>query len=336
MVQNKISVIVPVYNIEYYVKKAIESIQQQTYRNVEIILIDDGSTDGSGEILDFFADRDSRVSVIHKCNGGVTEARLKGIEVAVGDWIGFVDGDDYIEPSMYETLMNKALQYHADISHCGYKMIFPSRVDYYYNTNKIIIQNHHQGLKDLLSGEYVEPGLWNKLIKSEIVKSVIAQNQIDTSITINEDLLMNYYFFDIATQSVYQDVCPYHYILRKGSAATSGLSPNKLYDPVKVQKILLTKVKDDYELADIIYGRLATLYISGASMKNPEKVDYIDEFINYCQSELKYLKSELFNGRHGKSICLKYRLCSFSPQLFRWIHSFYARARGTNNKYEVR
>ena len=336
MLTNKISVIVPVYQIERFVKKTIESIRQQTYQDVEIILIDDGSTDCSGEILDYFAERDNRVNVIHKCNGGVTEARLRGIDVAVGDWIGFVDGDDYIEPSMYEILINNAMQYHADISHCGYQMVFPSRVDYYYNTKRIIIQNHHQGLKDLLSGEYVEPGLWNKLIKSEIVKSAIAYNQIDTSIKINEDLLMNYYFFNIATRSVYQDLCLYHYILRKGSAATSGVSPSKLYDPVKVQQVLLSEVKDDHELSDILFERLATLYIGGASMRNIGKADYVDEFINLCQSELKNLRSEILNGRHGKSICLKYRLCTFSPHLFRWVHSFYAKARGTNNRYEVR
>lgn len=336
MSNDKISVIVPVYHIEQYVGKTIESIRQQTYQNLEIVLIDDGSADGSGTLLDGVAGIDPRVTVIHKCNGGVTEARIRGIEAASGDWIGFVDGDDYIEPDMYETLLNNALKYHADISHCGYQMVFPSRVDYYYNTKKTVVQDNRQGLADLLSGDFVEPGLWNKLIKAKIVQNVVHQRLIDSSIRINEDLLMNFYFFNKAEQSVYQDVCPYHYVLRKGSAATSGSSQNKLKDPVKVQLILLSKVAEDGELAEIIYGRLASLYISGASMKNPDNADYISEHIDMCQSELAKLRPQILKSKHEKSYHLKYRLCAFSPRLYRWFHTLYAKARGTDNKYEVR
>ena len=206
----KISVVVPVYNIKQYIEKTVKSICSQLYSNIEIILVDDGSTDGCSEVLDKLATEDSRIKVIHKDNGGVTSARVAGIKVASGEWIGFVDGDDYIEPKMYEMLLENALESNADISHCGYQMVFPSRVDYYYNTNRIVKQNNEQGLYDLLTGYFVEPGLWNKLYKASIVNDIINSGLIDTSIKINEDLLMNYYFFKASNCSVYQDICPYH------------------------------------------------------------------------------------------------------------------------------
>ena len=165
---NKISVIVPVFNIESYIKRCVDSILSQTYPNIEIIIVDDGSTDNSGRIIDDIASTNSSIRVLHKKNGGVTSARLEGVKIASGDWITFVDGDDYIEPDMYEVLMKKAIDYQADISHCGYQMVFPSRVDYYYNTHKQIIQNNQKGLIDLLSGSFIEPGLCNKLFKTKI------------------------------------------------------------------------------------------------------------------------------------------------------------------------
>ena len=109
-----ISVLVPVYNVEKYLNKCIESIINQTYKNLEIILIDDGSTDSSPKICDEYAQKDSRIKVIHKQNGGAASARNLGIDISSGNLLGFIDGDDFISPFMYGTLfelmrLNKAL-----------------------------------------------------------------------------------------------------------------------------------------------------------------------------------------------------------------------------------
>ena len=332
----KISVVVPVYNIENYIKKTTESIINQTHQNMEVILVDDGSTDNSGKIIDSIAEQDNRIKVIHKTNGGVTSARITGIKAATGDWIGFVDGDDYIEPEMYEILLQNAVQHHADISHCGYQMVFPSRVDYYHNTRKLVIQNHEQGLYDLMEGSFVEPGLWNKLVKAPIAKKVAADSIIDLSIKINEDLLMNYYFFKLSNSAVYYDICPYHYMLRKGSAATSKVNENKLYDPIRVQKLILVDVGNNELLSNIIIGRLARFYISGASMNNPEKKPFIDEYIKMCRRELTKLSSRYLGGSRSRFDKIKFRLCCFSPALYRCFHKMFAIAKGTDKKYEVR
>ena len=333
---NKISVVVPVYNIEQYIHRCVNSILAQTYPNIEIIIVDDGSTDNSGRIIDDIASINSSIRVLHKKNGGVTSARLDGVRIATGDWIAFVDGDDYIEPNMYEVLINNAIEYQADISHCGYQMVFPSRVDYYYNTQKQIIQNNQKGLIDLLSGSFIEPGLCNKLFKTKIVTTIANCNVMDSSIKINEDLLLNYYFFKESKKSVFFDFCPYHYIVRTGSAANSEVSRHFLYDPIEVQKTILKDVSNNKELTNIVFGRLAGTYINGAAMTNPDREAYIDEYIKMCRQELKRIKEPFLSGNMSKILKIRYRLCSFSPALYRAFHKIYAKVKGTDKKYEVR
>jgi len=121
--QDKISVIIPVYNAAKYLPKCIDSVLNQTYKNLEIILVDDGSTDESGKISDKYSYKDNRVIVIHKENGGTSDARNKGIKAATGKYIGFIDSDDYIETDMYEILLKTLYAYDADIVECAFYRI---------------------------------------------------------------------------------------------------------------------------------------------------------------------------------------------------------------------
>lgn len=115
----KISIIVPVYNVELFLHKCIISILSQTFKDFELILINDGSTDKSGEICDVYSQKDSRIKVIHKKNEGQSSARNKGLEIARGDYIGFVDSDDWIEQDMYKTLYESSIKANADIAVIG-------------------------------------------------------------------------------------------------------------------------------------------------------------------------------------------------------------------------
>ena len=117
---NKISIIVPIYNSEEYLTKCIESIICQTYRDLEIILIDDGSTDSSPDICDRYKSADERIIVIHKENGGNTSARKAGLAIATGEYVGFVDSDDWIEPAMYETLYGICSENNLEMISCGF------------------------------------------------------------------------------------------------------------------------------------------------------------------------------------------------------------------------
>lgn len=234
----KISVIVPAYNNAEYLPKCLESLMNQTYPALEILVVDDGSVDDTPEVLRKLSQRDDRTRVIRKENGGVTSARLLGVAESTGTWITFVDSDDWIEPDMYERLMKNAMQYGADISHCGHQMVYPNgRVDYYYNSGILRQQDRVMGLRDLLEEKLVEPGLCNKLYRRELFAQLA--DRMDIRIRNNEDMLMNYYLFCAAEKSVFEDVCPYHYMLRDGSASRRKMNEYTIYDPIRVRETIL-------------------------------------------------------------------------------------------------
>ena len=329
---NKISIIVPAYNIEAYLARTLDSILAQTHENIEVVVVNDGSRDGTAAVMDRYAALDRRVKAIHKENGGVTSARLRGVAEATGQWIGFVDGDDLIEPQMYERLLENALKYGADISHCGYQMVFPSRVDYYYNTGKLVEQDHHAGLRDLIAGGFVEPGLWNKLYRQELFEGLA--ERMDPSIRINEDILMNYWLFKGAKRSVFEDVCPYHYILRPGSAATSKLNPHKLRDPLAVIHAILADA--DGDLRPVVLARLARQLITNASMSAEDQQELILPFRRECRRELRQrLGPILCCPECGLKLKLMALFTAIWPSGYGLIHRVYAKASGSDKIYDI-
>ncbi len=233
-----ISVIVPAYNIAQWLPRCLDSLLAQTGVELEVIVVNDGSTDETKAVLDAYAAEHDRVRVVHKENGGVTSARLRGVREASGSWIGFVDGDDEIEPEMYLRLLKNAHTFGADISHCGHQVHFPDgRVEYVHNTGELRQQDKLTGLRDLLDGGAVEASLCTKLYRRELFVGL--EEKIDGSIKNNEDFLMNYYLFDRAEKAVWEDVCPYHYLLRRGSASYGQLSANIIFDPIRVRQSIL-------------------------------------------------------------------------------------------------
>lgn len=169
-----ISIIVPIYKVEKYLKKCIESILKQTYKNIEIILVDDGSPDNCGKICDYYKQMDKRIKVIHKNNGGLSEARNYGIREARGDYLLFVDSDDFIAENICEILINNINKYSADMAICNF---------YYVFENKKAIKNEMSSKKDVqvlekenIIREYflnysVDLNVaWNKLYKKDIFK----------------------------------------------------------------------------------------------------------------------------------------------------------------------
>ena len=234
-----ISIIVPAYNVENYIQKTIKSILKQTYKNIEVICVDDGSTDITLQAIYSIAAIDNRVKVFHKENEGVTKARKYGVEQAHGEYIGFVDADDEIEPTMYERLYKNLIEYNADISHCGHDIVWLNgKKECFYGTGRLAQQDKISGIKSLISGSF-EPGLCNKVYKHTLLHSLFHSGIMDYSIKINEDLLMNYYLFKQAESSVFEDVCLYHYLKREGSASSSSISSKMIWDQINVKQIIL-------------------------------------------------------------------------------------------------
>ncbi len=215
-----ISIIVPVYQVEKYLEKCINSIIAQTYKNLEIILVDDGSTDNCPAICDRFQSVDTRIKVIHQANGGLSHARNVGMEMATGDFIGFVDSDDWIEPNMYEVLMSALQDTGADIAVCGRQMETsdskPVSIDA--TSCKRKLYSTEEALRTMIKGGgIIRNTVWNKLYKRTVLSNISFPAG-----KIYEDLLWTPLVIGNAKLIVCMDSPLYHYLNR-----TDSLSHNE-------------------------------------------------------------------------------------------------------------
>lgn len=213
-----VSVIVPVYNTERYLSKCIDSIINQTYRNIEIILVDDGSLDNCGKICDEYAGRDKRIKVMHKKNGGVSSARNCGLDIASGEYVFFVDSDDYVELDAIESFLT--MKKSDLIISKGYM---------YDNGKKIAIQNNIEKNKTVSDAKYKEkifhdillgkisPGPFAKIYKRNIIEKY--NLRFDTDLKIGEDTIFTFVFCSHATSFSEIDKYTYNYILNSNSVS---------------------------------------------------------------------------------------------------------------------
>lgn len=230
-----ISVIIPIYNIAPYLDKCISSVINQTYSNLQIILVDDGSTDGSSDICDRYAEQDERIYVIHKSNGGLVSARKAGIQVATGEYVAYVDGDDWIEPDMLECLYNAAQVNGSELVCAAHYVDI--------NKNSQIVRNKMgQGVyltqdisrEILYKGCFFESGItpyiWSKFFRTEIIKE--KQCLVDEHICVGEDLAVVLPALLSAEKIYILDYAGYHYVQRDTSImhcrAKSDIMQSKL------------------------------------------------------------------------------------------------------------
>lgn len=207
-----VSVIVPVYNVEQYLNRCVESILLQTYNNIEVILVDDGSTDKSGVMCDSFASSDARIRVIHKKNGGLSSARNEGLKRATGDFIAFVDSDDYISSTMIEHLVRDMDDYNADISSIGYCMFDDSGKPNINKSDTTEVFDKLSAIKLLFSKDKFCNFAWNKLYKKELFDNIsfpVGRKM--------EDLGTTYLLFDKCSVITYNASSEYFYYQREDS-----------------------------------------------------------------------------------------------------------------------
>ena len=318
-----ISIIIPVYNLKDYISKTLDSVFSQTFAFIEVIAVDDGSVDGSGEILDRYALTEPRLTVIHKSNGGVSSARLEGIKSARGEYIGFVDGDDLIDDDMFQKLYDNIIKYDADISHCGYRVIYPGgEIRYLYNTGKVIIQDNITGLCDLLRGEFIEPGLCNKLFSKNLFDEILAGDSVmDLSLRENEDFLMNYCLFLNSQRAVYYDFCPYQYIIRSNSASHSGVKPHILTDPVKIGRLLFDNTLFDKSVNAAAARYYAVKLITAATYRGDKNI--YGKINSGCAAELKKFCREYKKTEKNKKRILQAYFAAYLPSVYSVIHRIY-------------
>lgn len=258
-----ISIIVPVYNVENYLKKCLDSLLSQTYQNLEIIAVDDGSPDNCGVILDEYAKKDDRVKVIHKENGGVSSARNVGLDNANGEYVIMVDSDDYVSCDFISSLYNNLVEYNTDISVCNYFQLDEDEEPKNLMEEKFILMDKMKMISVMLFHYPFTGSLWNKLIKADLVRNV----RFNVKLKHFEDYDFLYRVFKKADSLIFTYKQMYFYVNRQGSVARSNFSIhqavridviNNIYEDIKQnypqieEEGFLSKVKNYLALADKI------------------------------------------------------------------------------------
>ncbi len=229
-----ISVIVAAYNIEEYLPYCLDSLVAQTYKELQIIVVDDGSTDTTPEICDSYGEKYGNILVIHQKNKGLSAARNAGLALAGGDYIGYVDGDDWIEPDMYGAMLKACLEKDAEIAICTYRQIGEG-ADEIHPTGNILELSREEALEIYISGHqqyHIYNSVWSKLFKKEVVQNILFREGRKS-----EDIMYTTMAFVAASQCVFLDTPYYNYrISREGSIMSSGLSERRFQDEIPFWK----------------------------------------------------------------------------------------------------
>lgn len=223
MINPKVSIIVPVYNVENYLENCIESILNQTLQDIELILVNDGSTDGCRKICDEYAKKDNRITVIHKDYGGVSSARNAGLDISKGKYIGFVDSDDYVDLEMYDKLYKLCESNNSDIAVCKLGRVIDGKL--INNEENLFIKdlNNNEAIEELFKGILYRFSLCNKLFKKSCFKEISFPEG-----RIHEDLSTTYKLFANADKVTYTNYIGYFYVKRNNSILTKTYNEKRI------------------------------------------------------------------------------------------------------------
>lgn len=311
-----ISVIVPVYNCEKYIESCINSILDQDYHELELILVDDGSTDASGNLCDEYAAQDKRIKVLHGKNSGVSAARNKGIQMAEGKWYSFVDADDYLDRDMYSTLIAFQKKTGAEIVQCGYRRIENDLEVFSTNSSDQYIQNTKEAVKCLIEGKLFSNALWTKLFNKKVIDNI----SFDENLKINEDILFNFKAFMQAKKIAYIAQAKYNYVVHEDSTCFIVEDEKKLIDVCTVSKYILMNLEDKkiIGIARTRYVQMLILYFRLLYKKNKfnEKTKCIRKLIWIQASNKDIISSK---------VVLSAKLIHICPQLYCLMHDLYSR-----------
>lgn len=287
----KLSVIVPVYNSKNYLSKCINSIIEQDYRNIEIILVDDGSTDGSSELCDLYERSDQRIRVIHQENSGCIRSRICGLENSKGQYVGFVDSDDWIDMDMYKTLMLVAEKYNCDIVSMGYTTIDQVEKKKEDDATLFGLFEKEKNMDKLLSNMMydaqnnrrgIHPSLCTKVIKKSLLQNVCSE--IDETISLGEDAALFYPCCLKAKRIFVLKEYKYYYRIRENSMC---------------RKFNINTVFNIYSFY---------LYMKKILLKDKNQYDLLKQLKMYTWSFLEQSIDQLFNIRVGGAFIFPYEI----------------------------
>ena len=276
-----ISVIVPIYKVEAYLDRCVSSIVGQTYKNLEVVLVDDGSPDNCPSMCDAWAAKDMRIKVIHKENGGLSDARNAGLAIATGDYISFVDSDDWIDESMLQTMVDVLQTEKADIVECGVSYIDESGTVLRVRSchDELQLFDKYGALRALVRESEVFQTVWNKLYRKELLDGILFEVG-----KLNEDDYWTYQIFDRADKIAAINIPLYFYYQRNSSIMGEGYSVKRL-DGLAARYARMEYLQKYPETADFTKARI------------------IGDYMYHFQSALKYL------NENEQSTIVDYILC---------------------------
>lgn len=262
-----ISIIVPVYNTKTYLKECIDSILNQKYKNIQVIIVDDGSTDGCREICDEYAKIDSRVDVLHTVNGGSVRARKEGLRIARGSYTGFVDSDDYIEIDMFYQLVEVMENTGADFVHSGYNEILNySQIECINFDNELFVLNEESQnrffikrfLLNIKDGKTISYSIWSKLFRTELIKKCF--NKVSDKQMFGEDAICLFHCIFESKRIAFAPIARYNYRIREESL--SHLENEELFNRQVMLCGEILKVLEDYDCLRALKNDINNFLIS--------------------------------------------------------------------------
>lgn len=315
MVKHSISVIVPVYNGELYIAQCIRSIQRQNVSDIQIIIVNDGSTDSSLEIIQRFAESDEKIIVISIPNGGVSNARNIGLQYATGDYVGFVDCDDWIEPQMYSHMLSLAYEHDLDIVIEPPIFEVAGKTANYRDSGFLRFMDPATTMIEMLRGKLYSGQLWNKIIR----RSLIGQNFCDAHIRLYEDLDALCRIIAKSKQNAFTDFHHYHYRIHAASAMHQNFSHNILDAVIVSDRILRDAKRDNAILPYAQAFSLNTYHWVALRSMNSDREIFLEQYSSFrrCARECFTKDSKKYISVEKKLI---YQLELSSAVLFRAIN----------------
>lgn len=303
MSETKISIIVPVYNVEPYLQRCLDSIVNQSYQNLEIILVDDGSSDNCGNICDKYAAKDRRIRAIHKLNGGVASARNTGLDAATGDWIGWVDSDDWIEPAMFETMLKCAEVHGADIAICSRIESYPDH-SFRIGWQQSKLLDKEQAIALLVEDGLVQSYLWDKLWKRELFQDIRIPQ-----LRVFEDMAVMYRLFMRAERVLCLPNEFYHYE-HHDTGLTTVLSLENRMNFYQVNRERYEALERDFpqfteRLAPVLAGAVLNIWTAYYDATKEERTRFsirLDEAAKFCREHYRVMRENTKLGFAGRLV----------------------------------
>lgn len=306
-----ISVIVPIYGVEKYLNQCVESLVRQTYQNLEIILVDDGSPDNCGNICDEWAKKDTRIKVVHKENGGLSDARNAGFAVATGEYLSFIDSDDYVEPTFIEKLYTALIEHDADIAECGTRYVSETGEELKVRESQDRQFIPLNALEMLIKQKGLYQTVWNKLYTRDVVGDVLfAKGKY------NEDEFWTYKIFDRAKKIVSISDVLYNYLQRGSSIIGVGYNIRRLdgLDALFERMQYLSKYEELKNLLCQSFPLESLWHLQSVmrALKGEERKQTVKKIVSMIKATPKVKRKDLTLTKKYK---FWYSFLCFSPKL---------------------